>query len=174
MSERIQIIIVEPCEIIKEGLYRIIKSANGLIDPSRFSNLEELKYCSKKNKISLVVLDESLLLNREQLLPKLKKEFPVARWMIIRNSLINSFNNTGFDEIIYINESSDSINGKFEKLLYQNLSNTHSAKILLSDRELDVLKLIVKGNTNNQIADTLFISVHTVNSHRKNIFKNWV
>jgi len=42
---------------------------------------------------------------------------------------------------------------------------------LLSYRELEVLKLIANGNTTERIAQTLHISIHTVNSHRKNILK---
>lgn len=41
----------------------------------------------------------------------------------------------------------------------------------LSPREFEVLTLIAKGNTTNQIAEQLFLSVHTINSHRKNILK---
>lgn len=39
----------------------------------------------------------------------------------------------------------------------------------LSSREIDVLKLIVKGITNKEIADKLNISLNTVLTHRKNI-----
>lgn len=41
----------------------------------------------------------------------------------------------------------------------------------LSARELQVLKLIAKGCTTRIVAEKLHISVHTVNSHRKNILK---
>ena len=41
----------------------------------------------------------------------------------------------------------------------------------LSPREYEVLSLITKGFKTNQIAETLFLSVHTVNSHRKNILR---
>lgn len=41
----------------------------------------------------------------------------------------------------------------------------------LSPREYEVLKLITKGFKTNQIADELHVSVHTINSHRKNILK---
>lgn len=43
--------------------------------------------------------------------------------------------------------------------------------IALSDRELDVVKLISEGYTNAQIAVVLHISNHTVNTHRKNIMR---
>lgn len=43
--------------------------------------------------------------------------------------------------------------------------------IALSPRELEVITLIAEGNTNNQIAERLFLSAHTVNTHRKNIMQ---
>jgi two-component system response regulator NreC len=39
----------------------------------------------------------------------------------------------------------------------------------LSDRELEVLRLIALGHTNNEIADQLYLSVRTVESHRAHI-----
>ena len=41
----------------------------------------------------------------------------------------------------------------------------------LSDREIDILKLVASGLTNQEIADKLFLSVHTITTHRKNITK---
>lgn len=41
----------------------------------------------------------------------------------------------------------------------------------LSQRELEVIRLIVKGLTSDDIAAQLFISKHTVQSHRKNILR---
>lgn len=42
---------------------------------------------------------------------------------------------------------------------------------ILSSREIEVLELVVKGLTTNQIADQLNVSSHTINSHRKNMLK---
>ncbi len=39
----------------------------------------------------------------------------------------------------------------------------------LTSRERQVLKLVAEGRTSREIAALLFISVHTVNNHRKNI-----
>lgn len=41
----------------------------------------------------------------------------------------------------------------------------------LSEREKDILKLVACGLTNQNIANKLFLSVHTVTTHRKNITK---
>ena len=40
----------------------------------------------------------------------------------------------------------------------------------LTNREVEILELIAKGNTNNEISGLLFISPHTVKSHMINIF----
>ena len=39
----------------------------------------------------------------------------------------------------------------------------------LSQREIEVLRLVARGHINKEIADILNISIHTVLSHRKNI-----
>lgn len=41
--------------------------------------------------------------------------------------------------------------------------------VLISKRESEIITLIAEGNTNAQIADQLFLSSHTINTHRKNI-----
>lgn len=41
--------------------------------------------------------------------------------------------------------------------------------IILSERESEIIVMIAEGLTNAQIADQLFLSNHTVNTHRKNI-----
>jgi two-component system nitrate/nitrite response regulator NarL len=45
------------------------------------------------------------------------------------------------------------------------------AESVLTDRELEILKLITKECSNKQIADQLHISERTVETHRKNIFR---
>lgn len=41
--------------------------------------------------------------------------------------------------------------------------------VLLSEREMEIIKLIAEGNTNTQIAELLHLSPHTITTHRKNI-----
>lgn len=48
---------------------------------------------------------------------------------------------------------------------------THSGNEILTNRELEVLRLISKGYTYQIIADQLFISVQTIKKHMTNIFK---
>jgi len=49
--------------------------------------------------------------------------------------------------------------------------NSNEEQKLLTDREREILKLIAKEYTNKQMAEELFISERTVETHRKNIFR---
>lgn len=55
---------------------------------------------------------------------------------------------------------------KIDHLEFEPLS---CLPVSLSHRELEIIQLIAEGLTNAQIAENLFISTHTVNTHRKNI-----
>lgn len=46
-----------------------------------------------------------------------------------------------------------------------------SGKQQLTKREIEVLEYIAQGYTNRKIADTLFLSVRTVNTHRTNLMQ---
>lgn len=48
-------------------------------------------------------------------------------------------------------------------------SHRHQSELLLTRREIDVLKLIAEGLTNQEIADKLFVSASTVDTHRKSL-----
>ena len=41
----------------------------------------------------------------------------------------------------------------------------------ISEREIEIIKLIAEGCINKEIADKLFLSNHTINTHRKNIMQ---
>lgn len=41
----------------------------------------------------------------------------------------------------------------------------------ISEREIEIIKLIAEGCINKEIADRLFLSNHTINTHRKNIMQ---
>lgn len=61
------------------------------------------------------------------------------------------------------------INGVCETLF---TSENQSHKIEnISEREYEVLQAIVQGKTSKEIANLLFLSVHTVNAHRRNLLK---
>lgn len=49
--------------------------------------------------------------------------------------------------------------------------NKNCQPVPLSGRELEIVKLISQGKRSHEIAAALFLSIHTINTHRKNIFR---
>jgi two-component system, NarL family, nitrate/nitrite response regulator NarL len=62
------------------------------------------------------------------------------------------------------------VSSEVNKVLVEDLQND-GEKPLLTTRELEIVRLIVKEFSNKQIADQLFISERTVETHRKNILR---
>jgi DNA-binding NarL/FixJ family response regulator len=54
--------------------------------------------------------------------------------------------------------------------VYKNIKNENQ-ELNLTPRELEIIQCIIKHYSNKQIADTLFISERTVETHRKNIYR---
>ena len=61
----------------------------------------------------------------------------------------------------------------FKTILEQNcfIRNNIEKYSSLSPREKEVLKFIIKGHTNNQISDKMYVSHHTIRTHRNRIWK---
>lgn len=52
-----------------------------------------------------------------------------------------------------------------------DLMNFSCDPVVMTEREMEIIKLIAEGYTNGQIAEMLFLSAHTVGTHRKNIMQ---
>ena len=72
---------------------------------------------------------------------------------------------TIFIPIVSLLESRVDINEDLD----DNANDSTLEKDTLSDREKEIITGVVKGQTNKEIADNLFISIHTVLTHRRNI-----
>ncbi|WP_264549908.1 LuxR C-terminal-related transcriptional regulator [Flavobacterium sp. N2820] len=59
----------------------------------------------------------------------------------------------------------------YHNVLVNDIVTITSDSISFTAREKEILKLILSGKTSSEIALLLFISKHTVDSHRKNILK---
>ncbi len=69
---------------------------------------------------------------------------------------------------IFISDSESKILSKFQSF-FSDLTPSQSSDNTLSEREKEVIQLVAVGKTNKEISDALFISPHTVITHRKNI-----
>ena len=61
-------------------------------------------------------------------------------------------------------------NNEYETLFYQNISNQNLLHSI-SNRERDIVRLLIVNKTSNEIGEKLNISKHTVDTHRRNILK---
>ena len=62
----------------------------------------------------------------------------------------------------------------FDANINTNLLNSKSdikTKGVLTKRQIEILELIAQGKTSREIADLLFIGIHTVDTHRKNMVR---
>jgi DNA-binding NarL/FixJ family response regulator len=76
-----------------------------------------------------------------------------------------------YDEQISIYDTRERLKRKFEQLCENELPEDSDAKTYqaLSKREKEIVVCVVKGMTNREIASRLFLSAHTIVTHRRNI-----
>lgn len=156
-------VIIHNSPIIQHGLKNILLSRNiGISDIMNF--IPEYDILREWNDI-LILVDIQLAKEIKNNIKVLKKN---------GNSIIGieSYNSNKeldmyFDEIININDQTDIIVLKINDYI-SRVSDTKSNN-QLSSREIELLTMVAQGLSNKQIADQLFISIHTVITHRKNI-----
>ncbi len=136
---------------------------------SRIENVVELKiiqsilYHQTANRKKAI---ESLVESMEYASKENILVYYIAYFEIIKNMFNDVFTQIATKKTDVTNVFVRSIKTEITK--YKN-KQTGKTVDLLSTRELDVLKLIDAHLTNQQIAEKLFISLHTVKSHVKNI-----
>ena len=119
--------------------------------------------------IDLVLVSPMLAVNQEKAVQQLRAEFVAVRFIAILTQLYEPALLSLFDASLQLTDEPAAIQNLVIKNTGDEKSDDTSTQQPLTDRELDVLKLLVTGISNKEIADKLFISVNTVITHRKNI-----
>ncbi|OIP00581.1 MAG: hypothetical protein AUJ98_07000 [Bacteroidetes bacterium CG2_30_33_31] len=73
----------------------------------------------------------------------------------------------------YSTEVQESMLKKYIKNGYQTIGDPSlniETSVYFTRREKQIMKLIIEGNSNAEIAQILLLSIHTITSHRKNIY----
>jgi len=86
---------------------------------------------------------------------------------IIQHTDISTIKTSGESELHFI----DLVGNDSVYKVQVSCLNTNLQHIQFTKREKDILKLLDKAWTSEKIAEKLFISVHTVRTHRKNLLK---
>lgn len=165
-NERINIVVIEPSQIIYEGLSNILLKSKKKFFIYRFNDLEELRESASRLVLNIAVINPSVVQNKLSDFAKLKNSYPKILWIALVYSFFDNELLQKYDDTLTINSSSEQI---FLKLGQSNIVSNKNQYEELSEREIEVLKQLVAGLANKEIADKLNISIHTVISHRKNI-----
>ena len=90
------------------------------------------------------------------------------RVVALASSFIDASLLSKFDEAISIFDDMETLSGKITRL--QNIvEEEEEGQESLSQREKEIVICVVKGMTNKEIAEKLYLSIHTVITHRRNI-----
>ena len=168
-----KIIIVEPSPIVSAGLASYFDDINQVSIVSQLDRIDRMEEKLAAYNPDLLIINPLLIAydTNEHFL-KICRDFS----NVIPVALVTSYVDAGilkqFKDVIEINDSKQKVVTKIFNLLSDNkLTQDKPESIELSNRETDVLVALVKGLTNKEISDKLYISVHTVITHRKNIVR---
>ncbi|MDA3890506.1 MAG: LuxR C-terminal-related transcriptional regulator [Salinivirgaceae bacterium] len=157
-------VIIHQSEIVRKGLWAIMREAfhyefillkevNEVADYSGFSNTE----------LFIFLQDDKYSEATKALIGKLLNSSNHIEFI-----LITSLDSKNEMDSIFINDPSIDIIRKIKQIAEKKEEGANSMADL-SEREKDVLVQVALGLTNKEIAEKLFISIHTVITHRKHI-----
>lgn len=171
------------------GLIKIIEEEDGLeVVGSAGSSQETLDKLTQK-KVDLLITDYNLPdEDGLSLVRKVKRKYPDMKILVLsmhdEGHLVKEILKEGIDGYLIKKDSHNELinaiytikagksylSSDINKILIRGLNGEGETR-LLTDREREILKLIAKEYTNKDIAEELFISERTVETHRKNIFR---
>jgi DNA-binding NarL/FixJ family response regulator len=184
----IKVFIIDDHPMVVAGLNSLLGRLENIEVAGAVSNAFDAIPFLKKNKVDVILLDINLPdISGIDLCKKIHKEFPEIKILGIstfsERSYISRMIENGASGYLIKSASAEEIVEAIDTVLkgkmYLSVSMEHIAKPLsimpsdnlpaLTKREKEILQLISEGLTNNQIAEKLFISPLTVDSHRKNL-----
>ncbi len=193
----ISVLIADKNYLSRLGLFTLLNtSSNFEVDYTDDANFDQLVAVIKRNKPKILVLDFQSFGFSVQQISTLLKTFRRLQILAITDYLakadMQAVLNAGVRSYLLKECDKEEImealhathNGErflCGKVAYYLTSDEHEAALKpsldkvscqglgVTDRELDVIRLIAEGLSNKLIADKLELSTHTVNTHRKNI-----
>lgn len=177
----ISVLLIDDHQLFLEGLSTSLNKLNFIEVKNTFSNGNSaLKYL-QKHPVDLVITDISMPdMNGIELIKKLKKLQPTAKTLVI--SMFKPLHNeTGFyDGYLLKDASLDEVTKAIKTIVWDEKSyffdqDFKAAQFefknnIVTKREKEIIRLITEEKTVDEIAALLFLSKHTVETHKKNIY----
>lgn len=189
----IHILIVDDHQIVIDGLKLMLSSQSGMQCIAEANNGEEALQQAKRYDINIALIDINMPgMNGINLCKRLQEEAPhikvIALSMFKEASLVKTMlkngakgyllKNAGRDEVIEAIHRIHAGKNYFSEEITETIMNSfggqgkksqNSPFPQISRREKQVLQLIVDEFTTAEIAEKLFISFGTVETHRRNL-----
>ena len=169
MKPKTNLLIVEPSDIIRAGI-------ESLISDDQFALLAPLRDYPSDLPQRLARLQPDLLLLNPTLIPSparmqlaaLTQARPSMAIVALVYQYVEPQMLEGFKAVLDIREQGSHVAQKLRQCCQSDQESANES-YEPSDRETEVLLLVAQGCSSKEIADRLNISIHTVNTHRKNI-----
>ena len=169
MKPKTNLLIVEPSDIIRAGI-------EALLNDDQFSLLAPLRDYPADLPQRLARLQPDILLINPTLIPSptrmqlaaLAQARPSMAMVALVYQYVEPQLLDAFKTVLDIREQGSHVAQRLRECC-QTDHDTATESYELSDRETEVLLLVAQGCSSKEIADRLHISIHTVNTHRKNI-----
>lgn len=183
----IRIIIADDHTMFRQGLISLLKEEKNMAVVGEASNGEEVLLLLEKQEADVLLLDiEMPEVDGFDVLRNLKKKHNtikvLALTMHTSTEFVKNIIKTGADGYLQKDAEKSTLIEAITQLMTQGSYYTSEiATLLLNDlkketlhstispREKEVIQLIIDGNTTKEIAKKLFLSKHTIESHRQNI-----
>lgn len=174
MSITLKVAIAEPSVIIRNGLEVTLKRLPGIkVQLIEVTGAEFLYDILRTHHPDVLLINPAML--GCYTLPQLKESCNCSRlrciallYAVADQSLLKQY-----EDAISIYDNEDQIKHKLERFTeyVETTSDSTDDQQTLSAREKEIVVGVVKGMTNKEIAEKLFLSTHTVITHRRNIAK---
>ena len=185
------IILADNQDITRAGMMYICEHQEPVAEVCRAADKTELIEQLKQHGDAIVVLDYTLFdINDIEELEILHERFPLAKWILFSFELSSDFvrraiamsslfsvllKDSPLSEIReclrYAARGQRFICQRMAEILLAPAQDRMAEDIRLTRTETEILKDIAQGMTTREIAERRFSSFHTVNTHRKNIFR---
>lgn len=161
--------VAETSYIIRKGLVYALSQSPNISKVVELKELENINYQINIINPDAVLINPMLLghTSKNDIKQQLSLEKNVAVIALVYNLIDERFYQS-YDGVIRINDSESKIEEIVSGCLNKDSSKENDQEEL-SDREKEILKSIVKGMSNKEIATYHSISIHTVITHRRNI-----
>ena len=167
----LKIVVAETSVIVRSGLAAVLKRIPNLnAHPIEVSSPEALQNFIHLHTPDIVIVNPTF--GGWFDLPSFKTNHNgnSIKYIALVCSVIDNNALKEYDESIAICDDIEMITTKINRLLHtEEEDEKDSEQETLSQREKEIITCVVKGMTNKAIADKLYLSIHTVITHRRNI-----